>query len=138
MVLMRSSAISANCGFDVFEPLVAEQRIGDPPAIMELADQILGRHRDVVEEHLAEFVVAGDGLDRPDPDAGAAQVDQEKADAGLPRLRLADRCAPARTSSRNDAPRWSRSSAPARRICRPRAVARVERLARSEPAPGSE
>src|SRR5207244_13638277 len=39
-------------------------------------------------EHVAELVIARNGLDRPDPDARAAQIDQQEADAGLPRLRL--------------------------------------------------
>ena len=43
---------------------------------------------DAVEEHLGEFIVAGDGLDRPDPDARTVQVDQQETDAGVPRLGL--------------------------------------------------
>ena len=72
----------------VAEPLVAEQRIGDAPAVVDLADQVLGRHHHVVEEHLAELVVARDGADRPDADARALEVEQQEADAGMARLRL--------------------------------------------------
>ena len=70
------------------QPLMPQQGIGDAPAFVELSDQIFGRHNNIVEEYLAEFVVAGDRLDRPDPDAGAVQIDQEEADAGMARLRL--------------------------------------------------
>src|SRR6516225_1291039 len=65
-----------------------QQRICDTPAIVQFSHQILGGHRDVVEEHLAELLIARDGPDRPDPDARTVQIDQQEADPGLPRLRL--------------------------------------------------
>ena len=40
------------------EPLEAEQRLGDRPALVELADQVVARHAHVVEEHLAELLLA--------------------------------------------------------------------------------
>ena len=70
------------------QALVSQQRIGDAPAIMQFSDQVFGRHDDIVEEYLAELVIARDRLDRPDPDAWAVQIDQQEADAGVPRLGL--------------------------------------------------
>jgi hypothetical protein len=55
---------------------------------MQFSDQVFGWHDHIVEEHLAEFIIARDRLDRPDPDAWAVQIKQQEADAGLPRLRL--------------------------------------------------
>ena len=40
------------------------------------------------KKHLGELVVARDRLDRPDLDSRAVQIDQQEADAGVPRLRL--------------------------------------------------
>ena len=85
---MRSSIISECKRIGNGEPLVTEQGIGHPPAVVEFADQVFGGHHDIVEEYLAEFVVAGDGLDRPHAHARAVQVDQKETDAGLPWLRL--------------------------------------------------
>ena len=67
IVLMRSSAVKRELRVRGAKPLVPKQRIGDAPAIVQFADQVLGRNDDIVEEHLAEFVVVRDRLDRPDP-----------------------------------------------------------------------
>ena len=82
--------------------LVAEQKLGVVPALVLLADQILGRHLHVVEEHLVDFVAAVDGLDRAHGDAGRLHVDQQEGNAFL-LLRRPDRCAPGRRSSRRTA-----------------------------------
>ena len=64
-------------------PLVAERAGGDPPPLVELADQVLGRHLDVVEEHLVEVEVVGrhDRAERPAGQAGAVGRDHQGADA---------------------------------------------------------
>jgi len=67
---------------------MSQQSICDAPAIMQFSDQVFGWHDHIVEEHLAEFIIARDRLDRPDLDAWAVQIKQQEADAGLPRLRL--------------------------------------------------
>ena len=46
-----------------------------------VADEVRGRHAHVVEEHLVEVGLAGDLPQRPDGDAGRAQVDDEARDA---------------------------------------------------------
>ena len=63
-----------------------EQRIGDAPAFVELADEVLRRHDNVVEEYFTELVIARNRPDRPDRDAGAVKIEQQKADAGMTRL----------------------------------------------------
>ena len=45
-------------------PLVAERDLGQRPAVVLVADEVLGRHADVVEEHLVERVRAGHLDDR--------------------------------------------------------------------------
>jgi hypothetical protein len=75
---------------------------------VQLTDQVLGRHDHIVEEHLAELVIAGNRLDRSDPDPRAMQIDQQEADAGLARLGLRIGAYSRRTSSPNDVPRSSR------------------------------
>ena len=70
------------------EPLVSQERVGNAPAVVELANQVLGGHDHIVEEYLAELFIADYGLDWSDPDAWAVQIDQQKADAGLPRLSI--------------------------------------------------
>jgi hypothetical protein len=54
-----------------------------PDAAVELADQVLGRHPDVVEPDLVDLVAAVDQLDRPDLQALALHVDEQHRDAGL-------------------------------------------------------
>ena len=63
--------------------LVAEQEFGVVPALVLLADQVLDRHLDVVEEHLVDLVAAVDGLDRAHRDALRLHVDQDEGDAHL-------------------------------------------------------
>ena len=47
------------------DPLVAEQELRVVPAVVELADEVLGRHPHVLEPHLVDLVAAVDQLDRP-------------------------------------------------------------------------
>jgi hypothetical protein len=61
----------------------ASRVLGVGPALVLLADQLVGRHLDVVEEHLVDLVLAIHRDDRPHGDAGALHVDQQEADAGL-------------------------------------------------------
>ena len=65
------------------DALVAEQELGDRPALAGLADQQVAGHADVGEPHLVDLVAAVDQLDRPDLDAGGGHVDEEHRDAGL-------------------------------------------------------
>ena len=63
--------------------LVAEQELGAVPAAVLLADQVLDRHLDLVEEHLVHLMPAVHGLDRAHGDAGRLHVDQQERDAEL-------------------------------------------------------
>ena len=66
----------------VVEPLAAQTDVGDArafvrqqelraiPALVLLADQVASRHAHLVEEDFVEMVLAVDGVDRPDRDAG--------------------------------------------------------------------
>ena len=68
-------------GRDRAAALEFEQVLGDAPALPFIAQPAGDRHPRVVEEHLIDFVVAGDTADRPHRDARRGHVDQEKADA---------------------------------------------------------
>ena len=61
--------------------LGAQGGLGDLPAAVFLADQILGRDLHVVEEDLAEVRVADGVADRPHIDPGCGHVQQEVGDA---------------------------------------------------------
>ena len=63
--------------------LVRERAHRQAPTVVEVADEVLGRHLDVGEEHLVEVrvVVVGQLGDRPVLDAGRPHVDDEDADA---------------------------------------------------------
>ena len=63
--------------------LIAEQEFGVVPALVLLADQILDRHLDIVEEHLVDFGSAIDGLDRAHRDALRLHVEHDEGDAHL-------------------------------------------------------
>ncbi len=63
--------------------LVREQVLGVSPALVLLADQLVGGNLDVVEPDLVDLALAVHRDDRPHRDARALHVDQEKADAGL-------------------------------------------------------
>ena len=65
------------------EPLETEQRLGHRPAVVQLSHQVVARHAHVVEEHLAELLVAGEVADRAQRDARRLQVHQQEADALL-------------------------------------------------------
>ncbi len=60
------------------KPLMREKRVGDPPAVVDVADQILARYANVLEEDLGELFLPGDGPDRSDRDPRAREIDQEK------------------------------------------------------------
>src|SRR5207249_2547826 len=62
------------------------------PAVADLAEQVLLRHRDVGEEDLVELRLTGDLTQRSDLDAGALHVDDEICEAFV---LLAGRGAPA-------------------------------------------
>src|SRR5690348_2942004 len=63
--------------------LIAEQELGVGPALVLLADEVLGRHLDVVEEHLVDFAPAIHGHDGADGDARRLHVDEQEGDALL-------------------------------------------------------
>ena len=65
--------------------LVRERSVGDPPAVVQLAQQVLARHDDVGEEHLVEvgMVAVHQARERPGVDAGRVHVEQEHADAAV-------------------------------------------------------
>ena len=91
----------------------------------------------VVEEHLAEVRLAGGLADGADVDARRAHVEQEVGDALALRGRRR-RCGRAAGTSRRAARRWPTPSGRSRRSASPSRRAVVRRLARSEPASGSE
>ena len=62
---------------------MAQQHLGVGPALVLLADAVLDRHSHVVEAHLVDLVVAVDGDDGAQADAGALHVDQQERDSGL-------------------------------------------------------
>ena len=64
-------------------PFVGEGGVGDRPAVALAADEVVGDHPGVGDEHLIEIRPPGHFLERPDLDARLAQVDQEVRDAGV-------------------------------------------------------
>ncbi len=66
--------------------LVGEEVHGDGPPVIDLTEDPVQRHEDVVEEDLAEFPRAVHRLNRPDGDAGAVHVDEQGGDAPVRRL----------------------------------------------------
>jgi hypothetical protein len=61
--------------------LVAERRLRDRPALVELADEMRARDAHVFEEYLVELLVAGHLLERPHGESRALHVEDEEADA---------------------------------------------------------
>ena len=55
--------------------LARQRRVGDLPAVADLADPLRVGHTRAVEEHLVEVDLAADVAQRPDLDAGLVQVD---------------------------------------------------------------
>ena len=60
---------------------VAEQILGDIPAAVELANNLMLRHRDIVKEGFAERRISADQQDRLGRNAGARHVEQQERDA---------------------------------------------------------
>ncbi len=73
-------------------PLVAERHLRQAPAVVLLADDLVRRDADAVEEHLVEHRGAVHLPDRPHGDARCAHVDDEVRDAPV----LLGRCIGAR------------------------------------------
>ena len=63
------------------DPLVAERDLRQRPAVVLVADEVLGRQAHVGEEHLVEGVGAGHLHDRADLDAGRVHRADEVGDA---------------------------------------------------------
>ena len=53
---MRGDALLRHADAGDADALVAEQELGVVPALVLLADEVLDRHPDVVEEHLVDLV----------------------------------------------------------------------------------
>src|SRR5205085_8188 len=62
-------------------PLVLQQPLGDVPAAVQLADQILFRHLHIGEEGFAERRRAGDQLYRPRLDTRRLHIEQDERNA---------------------------------------------------------
>ena len=65
------------------QALEREQALGDGPAFVDLADEVVFVRAHVVEKHLAEFFVPGDVADGTQGDARRFHVHQQEADAAL-------------------------------------------------------
>src|SRR5215207_901421 len=61
--------MAGNARQDTAAALEAERRLRQLPALAFLADDVLGRHPNVVEEHFGELAVAGDLLEGSHLDA---------------------------------------------------------------------
>src|SRR5207249_2898211 len=61
--------------------LVLERRDGDLPAAMQLAEEVLARHADGLEEDLVELRLARHLAERADRDARALHVEEQAGDA---------------------------------------------------------
>ena len=118
-------------------PLVSERTVGDPPALVQRADEVLGRHPRIVEEHLVEVevVLIARGRERP--------AHHPARSVGIINA-LMPLCFGASGSVRTNVSSTSASCAPdVHTFCplttkwSPSAVARVRNDARSDPAPGS-
>ena len=62
---------------------MAEQVLGVGPALVLFANEVLGRHFDVVEEHFVDLAFAIEQLDGTHGDAGRFHVQQQEGNAGL-------------------------------------------------------
>ena len=105
-------------------PFVTERSVGDPPALVERTDEVLGGHPGIVEEHLVEVevVLIARRSERPAHHTGQVGGDHQCADALVLRAHPG-RCARRSTStSASWAPdvhtfcplttKWSPSAAP--------------------------
>ena len=66
---------------DTIGPLAGQRRVGDLPALTDLADAVLVGNDRPVEEHLVELDLAADVAQRPHLHARLVQVEQEVRDA---------------------------------------------------------
>src|SRR5215469_12963599 len=67
--------------------LVRQHRHGDPPALADLADEVLLRHPSVLEEDFTELALAGDLPQRPHGHAGRVELAEDERDAAVAVLR---------------------------------------------------
>src|SRR6185312_6129656 len=81
----RAQRMDRRAGADA---LLAEQRRADRPAFADLAEDIADRHHDIVEEHLAELVIARESDDTARRHAGRLGIDEHQRDR-IPRLWIA-------------------------------------------------
>ena len=70
-------------GGGAMAPLEAEQHVGDPPAVVDVADDVVLRCLGVGEEHLVEVVPVVDVDDRAHFDAGLVHRHQQERDAAV-------------------------------------------------------
>ena len=82
-LLEHLEAINYELWAGVSNTLVIQQRFGQAPPIVDFPDDIFLRHADIIEEHLREFIVIGDGPDRSYRDSLRRQIDEDHADARL-------------------------------------------------------
>ena len=80
----------------VHASLVRERRVRDVPTGVLRADELVGRHEHVGEEHFVELGLVGDLTQRSHLDAGSVHVDDERGDPfALRRVGIGAREAPA-------------------------------------------
>ena len=117
--------------------LVRQRGARHRPALVEAAEELIGGHEDLVEEHLVELGFAGELHQGSDVDAGGSPCRRRGTRCRGAAARRG-RCGPGRCPSGTIARSWSRPSGP-RPASRPRPGWPGWRAtARSEPAPGSE
>src|SRR5699024_3684765 len=65
------------------ETLESEQSLGDSPAFVDVADQIVLRHLNIIKEDFTKFLVPCDIFNWSDSDAGGFQINQQETYALL-------------------------------------------------------
>ena len=81
MSLVHGAAPAATAARADRDALVHQRGDRDRPTFVDVAEHLLVRHADVVEEHLVEAGAAVHLLERLDRDAGRPHVDDERGDA---------------------------------------------------------